>query len=149
MLWSCQHLFDKLPEHNDHDPKPLYYQLIAERGQIFDWEYLQEGPEVWDVKISKLNIGESALTVGELVTKDFRKAEVFRNFGLDFCCGGGKSLKQACEDKGIDAVEVENALSKVDQQLKGNQMDFNAWELDFLVDYIKKICNRFEFASER
>ena len=23
--------------HNDHDPKPLYYQMIAERGQIFNW----------------------------------------------------------------------------------------------------------------
>lgn len=26
---------------NDHDPKPLYYELIGERGNIFTWEYLQ------------------------------------------------------------------------------------------------------------
>ena len=24
---------------NDHDPKPLYYELVAERGEIFTWEY--------------------------------------------------------------------------------------------------------------
>jgi regulator of cell morphogenesis and NO signaling len=35
--------FDKLSPgsafviHNDHDPKPLYYQLIGERGNCFAW----------------------------------------------------------------------------------------------------------------
>ena len=31
--------------HNDHDPKPLYYQLIGERGNIFTWEYQESGPD--------------------------------------------------------------------------------------------------------
>lgn len=38
---------------NDHDPKPLYYQLYAERNGAFDWDYLEEGPEVWRVRITK------------------------------------------------------------------------------------------------
>ncbi|MBF0339106.1 MAG: DUF2249 domain-containing protein [Nitrospirae bacterium] len=38
---------------NDHDPKPLYYQFLHERENIFAWEYLEQGPEVWKVKISK------------------------------------------------------------------------------------------------
>lgn len=40
--------------HNDHDPKPLYYHFSAEMGDTFAWEYLLEGPEFWEVKISKL-----------------------------------------------------------------------------------------------
>lgn len=40
--------------HNDHDPKPLYYQLAAEKGKSFSWEYIMEGPEFWEVKITKL-----------------------------------------------------------------------------------------------
>ena len=40
--------------HNDHDPKPLYYQLLGERGNIFKWEYLAQGPEIWQVRITKL-----------------------------------------------------------------------------------------------
>lgn len=122
--------------HNDHDPKPLYYQLIAERGQIFDWEYLEEGPNIWEVKISKLYIGEPPSTIGELVAADFRKAEVFKKFGLDFCCGGNKSLKEACDEKGIDVNMVETSLSLVENQPKGSQQDFISWELDFLADYI-------------
>ena len=38
---------------NDHDPKPLFYQFNVERPGQFDWQYLEQGPEVWRVKISK------------------------------------------------------------------------------------------------
>ncbi len=38
---------------NDHDPKPLYYQLMAERSGLFTWEPEQQGPEVWVIRIRK------------------------------------------------------------------------------------------------
>lgn len=38
---------------NDHDPKPLYYQFRAEHAGQFNWEYLEQGPETWQVRISK------------------------------------------------------------------------------------------------
>ena len=38
---------------NDHDPKPLRYQLMAERPESFDWTYEAQGPELWRVKISR------------------------------------------------------------------------------------------------
>lgn len=38
---------------NDHDPKPLYYHFKAELGETFTWDYLESGPEVWKVRISK------------------------------------------------------------------------------------------------
>jgi uncharacterized protein (DUF2249 family) len=38
---------------NDHDPKPLYYQFQAERSGQFTWDYLEEGPDVWRVRIGK------------------------------------------------------------------------------------------------
>lgn len=38
---------------NDHDPKPLYYQLEAEYPGQFSWTYLEAGPEVWRVEIGK------------------------------------------------------------------------------------------------
>lgn len=43
----------KLELTNDHDPKPLYYQIMAERKGEFEWEYLEEGPDVWRVAIIK------------------------------------------------------------------------------------------------
>ena len=38
---------------NDHDPKPLYYQLEAEYPNQFSWDYLERGPSVWRVEIGK------------------------------------------------------------------------------------------------
>ena len=38
---------------NDHDPKPLYYQFDAEYKDQFTWDYLEEGPEVWRVRIGR------------------------------------------------------------------------------------------------
>lgn len=55
--------FDQLPNGgwfvlvNDHDPKPLYYQFQFERSGQLDWEYLESGPEVWRVRITKRSEG--------------------------------------------------------------------------------------------
>jgi uncharacterized protein (DUF2249 family) len=39
---------------NDHDPKPLYYQLEAEYPDQFSWTYREQGPQVWRVEIGRL-----------------------------------------------------------------------------------------------
>lgn len=38
---------------NDHDPKPLRYQLDAEEPGQVAWEYLAEGPDVWRVRLTR------------------------------------------------------------------------------------------------
>jgi uncharacterized protein (DUF2249 family) len=42
---------------NDHDPKPLYYQFEAEHSGQFSWNYLQQGPSVWQVEIGRTAAG--------------------------------------------------------------------------------------------
>ena len=129
---------ESLTIHNDHDPKPLYYQLLGERGNIFTWEYLEQGPQLWRVKISKKLSGEDDETLGEIAAKDLRKAEVFKKYGLDFCCGGKKTVKEACAEKGIDVTKVEQELQVADKNVKttSRPLPYNDWNLDFLADYI-------------
>jgi uncharacterized protein (DUF2249 family) len=38
---------------NDHDPKPLYYQFSAEHAGAFTWDYIEQGPETWRVRIGR------------------------------------------------------------------------------------------------
>lgn len=37
---------------NDHDPRPLSYQFDARYAGKFTWQYLEQGPDVWRVRIS-------------------------------------------------------------------------------------------------
>ena len=52
--------FDRLPPGqafvlvNDHDPRPLYYQFQAEQPGKVRWEYLEQGPDVWRVRIGRM-----------------------------------------------------------------------------------------------
>ena len=39
---------------NDHDPKPLHYQFEAEQTGKYEWEYEQQGPKDWIVKIKRI-----------------------------------------------------------------------------------------------
>lgn len=39
---------------NDHDPKPLRYQLMAEYPDMFAWEPEEQGPEKWVIRIRKI-----------------------------------------------------------------------------------------------
>lgn len=38
---------------NDHDPFPLHNQFQFMKGGQFNWQYLQEGPDLWRVRISR------------------------------------------------------------------------------------------------
>jgi regulator of cell morphogenesis and NO signaling len=134
--------FDELAEgesltiHNDHDPKPLYYQLLGERGDTFIWEYQAQGPEWWIVKIAKRVNGDKDETLGELAAKDLRKAQVFKKYGLDFCCGGKKTVKEACAEKGLDVTKIEQELQQADKLPSSRPIPYGDWSLDFLADYI-------------
>ncbi len=39
---------------NDHDPKPLRYQLDAAWPGMFDWAYVVAGPKVWRIEVTRL-----------------------------------------------------------------------------------------------
>ncbi|MEJ7626909.1 MAG: iron-sulfur cluster repair di-iron protein [Ferruginibacter sp.] len=128
--------------HNDHDPKPVYYQLLGERGDIFTWKYLEQGPEWWDVLITKKGEDDKE-TIGQIAVKDLRKAEVFKKYGIDFCCGGKKTVREVCQEKGIDATKVEQELQQVNRNNKMDNNAYNEWGLDFLADYIINTHHRY------
>jgi regulator of cell morphogenesis and NO signaling len=74
--------------------------------------------------------------LGELVTDDFRVAEVFKQAGIDFCCGGKKTLQQACMEKNIDMKSIEEKIEAITQEPALSNVNFKDWEPGFLADYI-------------
>jgi len=76
------------------------------------------------------------MKVGDIVTDDYRAAEIFKQQGIDFCCGGNQSLEQAAKEKKLDIAELENKLNNLDAVAAGHQSNFKDWKPDFLCDYI-------------
>jgi len=81
-----------------------------------------------------MNLSEQLL--GDIVAGDFRMAAVLSESGLDFCCGGKKTLGQACSEKGINSELIEIKLKEIEAQPVAPGQNFNEWRLDFLCDYI-------------
>lgn len=75
-------------------------------------------------------------TIGQIVADDYRAAAIFKQAGIDFCCGGNKSLDTACKEKNIDKEKLETELKALEQSSPGQQHDFKNWDLSFLADYI-------------
>ena len=74
--------------------------------------------------------------IGDIVAADYRSASVFKKYGIDFCCGGGKELESVCKEKTIDMHELLAELEVI-QMKKPLQADsFQSWPLDKLVDHI-------------
>ena len=74
--------------------------------------------------------------VGQIVKEDYRKADVFKKFKIDFCCKGKLLLNDACHDKNVNTNEIEQALVDIDNASNTLVTDFTTWELDRLVDHI-------------
>ena len=83
------------------------------------------------------------LTVGEIVANDFRTSSVFKKAGIDFCCGGNKSIELACSEKNLDAGKLTAELKELKLSSPGQHQDFNNWELGFLSDYIMNTHHKY------
>ena len=83
------------------------------------------------------------LTVGEIVTEDFRAAEIFKKSGIDFCCGGNKSISKACIESGADPEILIEELQQLSNTPMGQALNFKDWDLGFLSDYIVNTHHKF------
>lgn len=81
--------------------------------------------------------------VGDLVANDYRTALVLKDYGIDFCCRGNRTLTEACLEKNIDVRLLVEKLMKLEQEDANNTIDYNTWPIDLLADYIEKTHHRY------
>lgn len=89
-------------------------------------------------------ISLSSMKVGDLVAEDYRRAAIFKKNGIDFCCGGGKTLHEACKQKGVDESVLVADIQQLDNRPTGQPAhDFMSWSPAFLADYIVEVHHRY------
>lgn len=82
-------------------------------------------------------------TIGQMVAEDYRTAEVFQAFGIDFCCKGNKTIDEVCAAKSINKNTLLQDLTEATQKETDNTSNYNSWPLDLLADYIEKKHHRY------
>lgn len=82
-------------------------------------------------------------TIGQIVAEDYRSAEVFAKFGIDFCCKGNRDIGTACSEKNLNPDELRAALDAALQLRASETTNYQSWPLDLLADYIEKKHHRY------
>jgi regulator of cell morphogenesis and NO signaling len=78
--------------------------------------------------------------VADIVKSDYRTADIFRKYGIEYCCGGKFPLSTACEIKGVDSSKVYEELDMITREIRlSGWVDFSGCTIDFLIDYIVNI----------
>src|ERR1039458_3051187 len=80
----------------------------------------------------------SEITVGELAARMPASAQVFEQFGIDYCCGGWQAFNQACRTRGLDPAAVLEAIERQADPASGAapQPDWQSAPLNLLIDHI-------------
>ncbi|MGB1318839.1 MAG: iron-sulfur cluster repair di-iron protein [Flavobacteriales bacterium] len=76
-------------------------------------------------------------TIGEMVADNYRTAPVFKKYGIDFCCKGGRTLEDACASKGIDPQPLIADLEAATKVTDDSAVDYTTWKLDRLANHIE------------
>jgi len=79
-----------------------------------------------------------------IVEHDYRTADVFLKYGVEFCCAGKWPLADVCASKNLDVTmllhDLENATRTI--QLSNNTR-FGEWSPGFLADYIVNVHHQY------
>ncbi|MHC4408098.1 MAG: iron-sulfur cluster repair di-iron protein [Planctomycetota bacterium] len=82
----------------------------------------------------------SETTVGSVATEHPLATRVFARHGIDFCCGGGKPLREACAAQGVDTDLV---LAELTKELSDTTQTETRWDEAPLTDLIDHIVNTY------
>ena len=75
-------------------------------------------------------------TLGQLVTENYRRADVFEKNVMDFCCGGAVTLETACRENNLDLEKIVDEIEALEREPIPRGENYAAWDPSFLADYI-------------
>ncbi len=76
------------------------------------------------------------IKIKDIVTKNFHAAQLFEQYGIDYCCNGNRLLNEVLEEKKLDEVDVQSRLNKLEATEGTGSINYSEWEPDSLAQYI-------------
>lgn len=82
-----------------------------------------------------MNDLSTTMTVGDVVARDLRSATVFARHGIDFCCGGRRSIEEACRASGVEPDLIVRELQEASGARPATD-DRSYWKPDRVIDRV-------------
>ena len=89
-----------------------------------------------------MNINNQRI-VGEIVAENYKTAAIFKRYRIDFCCNGNRTIADATKSKEIDEEKLLSELNEVMGEKVQGEIDFKAFPIDLLADYVEKTHHRY------
>lgn len=97
-----------------------------------------------DEKFSQPATINKTTSVTDIVLNDYRTADVFLKYDIEFCCGGKWPLEVVCNSKNLDVAEVLQELTKASRAVQlSNSLRFHDWSTAFLIDFIINVHHEY------
>lgn len=82
-------------------------------------------------------------TLTDILTEDYRRARVFRNNDIDFCCGGNRVLKEVCDEHNLNMESVVRQLIDVTDDEDTSHETFEEMNTIELIDRVQEQHHNF------
>ena len=85
----------------------------------------------------------AAKTVRDLAVEVPNATRVFEKLGIDYCCGGKRSLDEACASANLRVPEVLSALEAAAESANAAPVDLPSGSLSELIDHVVRTHHKF------
>ena len=87
------------------------------------------------------------VTLGDLVTANPARARTLEGLGLDYCCGGNRTLGEACAEVGRDVEATIDALHEVDTRSPATERRWDELDLADLARHVDSVHHHYLHAE--
>lgn len=83
-------------------------------------------------------------TISDIVRADYRTADVFKKYDINYCCSGQMTLASACATRKVDIESVLSELTEATRNIHvSRSIRFKDWNIGFLIEYIVNLHHQF------
>ena len=118
---------------NDHVSEPLRRLIDREKKGMYLWKVLKDGPDLWEIKITKKRIEDYSLS--ELVKIFPASAHLFESKGIDYFVNSGRNIVEVCERIRCDRDQLWDEIQIISKSPNAYAR-FHTWNSAFVIDYI-------------
>jgi regulator of cell morphogenesis and NO signaling len=81
--------------------------------------------------------------IGDIVASNYKAADVFSKYQIDYCCQGSRTLEEACMTNQVSSSDVLSELQNVLNIQNTSTLKYDEWPVDLLSEYVVKIHHKY------